>query len=62
VIGQRLGDLALHALGVEVVSVRHAGGSVQRPEDDLVLQADDTLVISGVPEALALAEAKLLKG
>jgi hypothetical protein len=35
---------------------------VQRPEDDLVLQADDTLVISGVPEALALAEAKLLKG
>jgi CPA2 family monovalent cation:H+ antiporter-2 len=62
VIGQRLGDLALHALGVEVVSVRHAGGSVQRPEDDLVLQADDTLVISGVPEALALAEAKLLRG
>ncbi len=62
VIGQRLGDLALHALGVEVVSVRHGGGSVQRPEDDLVLQADDTLVISGVPEALALAEAKLLKG
>ena len=62
VIGQRLGDLALHALGVEVVSVRHAGGSVQRPEDDLLLQADDTLVLSGVPEALALAEAKLLKG
>jgi CPA2 family monovalent cation:H+ antiporter-2 len=62
VIGQRLGDLALHAMGVEVVSVRHAGGAVQRPEDDLVLQADDTLVISGVPEALALAEAKLLKG
>ncbi|MFM8343391.1 MAG: cation:proton antiporter, partial [Betaproteobacteria bacterium] len=26
VIGQRLGDLALHAIGVEVVSVRHAGG------------------------------------
>ena len=62
VIGQRLGDLALHALGVEVVSVRHAGGSVQRPDDDLLLQADDTLVLSGVPEALALAEAKLLKG
>ncbi len=62
VIGQRLGDLALHAMGVEVVSVRHGGGSVQRPDDALVLQADDTLVLSGVPEALALAEAKLLKG
>lgn len=61
-IGQPLGDLALHAMGVEVVSVRHTGGSVQRPEDDLVLQADDTLVISGLPQALALAEEKLLKG
>lgn len=62
VIGQRLGDLALHAIGVEVVSVRHAGGAVQRPDEALVLQADDTLVLSGVPEALALAEEKLLKG
>ncbi|NBQ91189.1 MAG: potassium transporter [Betaproteobacteria bacterium] len=62
VIGQRLGDLALHAMGVEVVSVRHAGGSVQRPDEALVLQAEDTLVLSGVPEALALAEDKLLKG
>ncbi|MEY2730877.1 MAG: hypothetical protein RL584_2003, partial [Pseudomonadota bacterium] len=55
-------DLALHAIGVEVVSVRHAGGAVQRPDEALVLQADDTLVLSGVPEALALAEEKLLKG
>ena len=62
VIGQRLRDLALHAIGVEVVSVRHAGGAVQRPDEALVLQADDTLVLSGVPEALALAEEKLLKG
>ncbi len=62
VIGQRLGDLALPAMGVEVVSVRHAGGSVLRPDDELVLQAEDTLVLSGVPEALALAEEKLLKG
>ncbi|MEY2593700.1 MAG: hypothetical protein RI972_1389 [Pseudomonadota bacterium] len=62
VIGQRLGDLALHAMGVEVVSVRHAGGSVLRPDEALVLQADDTLVLSGVPQALALAEEKLLKG
>jgi CPA2 family monovalent cation:H+ antiporter-2 len=62
VIGQRLGDLALHAMGVEVVSVRHAGGSVLRPDEALVLQADDTLVLSGLPAALSLAEEKLLKG
>ena len=60
-IGMPLGDLALPAMGVQVVSVRHAGGSVHQPADELVLQAGDTLVISGLPEALALAEAKLLK-
>ena len=60
-IGQALGDLALPAIGVQVVSVRHAGGSVQQPADDLVLQAGDALVLSGRPEPLALAEAKLLR-
>ena len=61
VIGRTLGDLALPAMGVQVVSVRHAGGSVQQPADDLVLQAGDALVLAGKPEPLALAEVKLMR-
>jgi monovalent cation:H+ antiporter-2, CPA2 family len=59
-LGQTLGDQALHAVGVTVVSVRHAAGAVTVPDDSLVLAAGDTLVLSGLPEPLALAEGKLL--
>ena len=31
-------------------------------QDELVLEAGDTLVLSGKPEALALAEDKLVSG
>jgi CPA2 family monovalent cation:H+ antiporter-2 len=58
--GRPLDDLALHAVGVTVVSVRRAGGGVVPPDAQLALAAGDTLVISGLPEALALAEEKLL--
>jgi monovalent cation:H+ antiporter-2, CPA2 family len=61
-VGQPLGDQALHALGVQVVSVRQASGRVIDANDTLVLAAGDTLVLSGLPESLSLAEAKLLKG
>ncbi|MDH4059869.1 MAG: cation:proton antiporter [Aquincola sp.] len=60
-VGQVLADLALHAVGVRVVSLRRAAGQVLSASDDLVLGAGDTLVLSGMPEALALAEDKLLK-
>jgi CPA2 family monovalent cation:H+ antiporter-2 len=60
--GERLGHLALHAVGVQVVSVRQAGGAVIEPSDELLLAPGDTLVLSGPPEALSLAEAKLLQG
>jgi len=59
-LGQTLADLALHAVGVSVVSVRRASGAVTKPEDALTLSAGDTLVLSGLPEALSLAEGKLL--
>jgi CPA2 family monovalent cation:H+ antiporter-2 len=59
-LGQTLGDQALHAVGVSVASVRRASGAVTRPDDDLVLAPGDTLVLSGLPEPLALAEEKLL--
>jgi CPA2 family monovalent cation:H+ antiporter-2 len=59
--GKCLRDLALQAAGVQAVSLRQAGGRVLVPGDDQVLAAGDTLVLSGLPKALALAEAKLLR-
>ena len=59
-IGHPLADQALHAVGVTVVSVRRASGVITKPEDTLPLAAGDTLVLSGLPEPLALAEGKLL--
>ena len=61
-LGRPLADQALHAVGVAVVSVRQASGRVVAADDSLVLAGGDTLVLSGLPEALALAEAKLLRG
>jgi monovalent cation:H+ antiporter-2, CPA2 family len=62
-VGQSLADLALHAVGVTVVSLRSAAGAVtNKPDDGTTLGAGDTLVISGLPEPLALAEEKLLRG
>ncbi len=61
-VGRKLGQLALHAVGVRVVSVRLAAGQVRSVDDEFRLGAGDTLVLSGLPEPLALAEAKLLGG
>jgi monovalent cation:H+ antiporter-2, CPA2 family len=61
-VGRKLADLALHAVGVSVVSVRLAAGAVVSPYDDMLLAPGDTLVLSGLPEPLALAEEKLLHG
>ena len=58
--GRPLDDLALHAIGVSVVSVRRAAGGVVAAEGTMRLGAGDTLVLSGLPEPLALAEEKLL--
>jgi CPA2 family monovalent cation:H+ antiporter-2 len=59
-VGTRLAEQALHAVGVHVVSVRRATGPVQQADDSIELNAGDTLVLAGLPEALALAEQKLL--
>ena len=60
-VGSALGDLALPSIGVQVVSVRQVSGRVVAADDLLVLLGGDTLVLSGLPEALALAEAQLLR-
>ncbi len=61
-LGQMLGDLALPAMGVRVVNLRRANGHVSAAVDDAALAEGDTLVLSGHPTSLNLAEAKLLKG
>ena len=61
-LGRTLDAQALHAVGVSVVSVRRASGGVTAPAADYVLAAGDTLVLSGRPEPLSLAEEKLLRG
>ena len=59
-VGQTVAAQALHAVGVTVASVRRASGAASQPDDEVVLAAGDTLVLSGLPEPLALAEEKLL--
>ncbi len=59
-VGQLLGTLLLAASGVRVVSLRRSNGRVASVHDDSVLEGGDTLVLSGKPEALAMAEKKLL--
>ena len=61
-VGKALGHFALHALGVRVVSLRRASGKTAPVSGDALLQDGDTLVLSGRPETLAVAEDKLLRG
>ena len=61
-LGKPLGDLALHAIGVNVLNLRHGNGRMSPPQDATVLAEGDTLVLSGSPAALVLAEDRLLRG
>jgi CPA2 family monovalent cation:H+ antiporter-2 len=61
-VGRPLGAQQLEQRGVTVVSVRRASGAVAEPEHGLALAPGDTLVLSGLPEPLARAEAALLGG
>ena len=61
-LGQPLGQLALHAMGVEVVNLRRGNGRMATPSDDTLLSEGDTLVLSGHPTALVAAQDKLLRG
>jgi len=60
-VGQLLDAVLLAASGVRVVSLRRSNGRVASVHDDTVLEGGDTLVLSGKPEALAMAEKKLLR-
>jgi monovalent cation:H+ antiporter-2, CPA2 family len=60
-VGKPLGHLALHALGVRVVNLRRHNGRSLPAQDDTELEDGDTLVLSGIPENLSIAEQKLLQ-
>jgi len=55
-------DLNFHAMGVRLVGLRRASGLNETVSDSTALQASDTLVLSGTPRTLTMAEHKLLKG
>ena len=59
-VGQTVGELALSALGVRLVSLRRGNGKTLKALEDTRLEDSDTLVLSGKPEALSMAEQKLL--
>ena len=58
--GMPFASLALHQTGVRAVSLRRSNGKTLEPTDDTMLEGGDTLVLSGKPEALAVAEERLL--
>jgi len=60
-VGQPLAHLALHALKVRVVQLRRDNGRTVTPDDEVELHSGDTLLLSGTPQNLALAEQKLIK-
>ena len=48
-------------LDVRVVQIRQNNGRLVRPDENPVLGSGDTVVLSGTPQALALAEEQLLR-
>ena len=61
-LGSVLSQLTLQAIGVRVVSRRRPDGKPVDPAADTPLADGDTLVLSGRPDVLAIAEERLLRG
>jgi CPA2 family monovalent cation:H+ antiporter-2 len=59
-LGRAPSQLALQ--GIRVVSLRRGDGKPMDPASDPPLQNGDTIVLSGRPESLAVAEERLLRG
>jgi CPA2 family monovalent cation:H+ antiporter-2 len=60
-VGEALRDLDLAVIGAEVTSIRRRGIRGADPSPDMRLQAGDVVVLRGAPEALELAEQRLLQ-
>ena len=59
-VGRALDILAMRSAGVRVVSLRRGDGKTLKSVQNALLEGGDTLVLSGKPEALAIAEQLLL--
>ena len=60
-VGTALRDLDLASIGAEVTSVRRRGIRGADPSPDMTLLVGDVVVLRGAPEALELAEQRLLQ-
>ena len=61
-VGHTLASLHLPQQGVQLLSLRRSNGVLVAMGETLMLALGDTLVLSGKPEALAIAEQKLVRG
>ncbi len=61
-IGRTLGELLIDGRGVEVTAVRRRNIRALEPTVETRFEADDVVVLLGVPCALATVESRLLKG
>jgi CPA2 family monovalent cation:H+ antiporter-2 len=60
-VGEVLRDLDLARIGAEITSVRRRGIRGADPSPDMRLEVGDIVVLRGVPDALELAEQRLLQ-
>jgi CPA2 family monovalent cation:H+ antiporter-2 len=61
-VGRSVAELRLEGLGVEVKAVRRGGVRKFEGVAGLMLEANDVVILLGVPESLAAAEIRLLQG
>jgi CPA2 family monovalent cation:H+ antiporter-2 len=61
-VGMSVAELRLEESGAQVKAVRRAGEGKLAAAAGLRLEANDVVVLLGVPEALAAAEIRLLQG
>jgi CPA2 family monovalent cation:H+ antiporter-2 len=61
-VGKTIESLRLEGLQIEVRNITRGHHEIQSPESAQVLQAGDTLVLMGPPEAMEAAEHRLLSG
>jgi CPA2 family monovalent cation:H+ antiporter-2 len=62
-VGKRMEELGLQGIGVQVSAVRRLSSAKRlAPEEAGALEANDVVVLLGVPEALAAAEMRLEQG